>query len=172
MLAIVGELNTADAFTELQFADGRVVRLPTTLLKSEQPAQFSEETRSDQAEQIVVPLIEEQLEISRRTVATEVVRLDKRVQAFEVRLDEPLVVVSWKVERIAIGQVVEVAPPVRQEGDMTIYSLLEEQLVLTKQLVLVEEVRVSREVSERRDTSKVTLRREHLDVQREELLAK
>lgn len=172
MLAIVGELNAADVFTELQFANGRVVRLPTTLLKPEQPEESFEGTPSNQPNQIVVPLIEEQLEVSKRTVATRVVRLDKRVQAFDVRLDEPLAVVSWKVDRTAVGQVVEVAPPVRQEGDMTIYPILEEQLVLTKQLVLIEEVRVSREVFERRDTSTVTLRREHLDVEREELLAK
>ena len=172
MLAILGELNAADIFTELQFPNGRVVRLPTTLLKPAQPEESFEGTPSNQPDQIVVPLIEEQLEVSKRTVATGVVRLDKRVQAFDVTLDEPLAVVSWKVDRIAIGRVVEVAPPARQEGDMTIYPVLEEQLVLTKQLVLIEEVRVSREVSERRDTSTVTLRREHLDVQREELLAK
>lgn len=84
--------NRGSCFNDL--TDSDPFDLPTTLLKSEQPAEFSEETRSDQAEQIVVPLSEEKLEISKRTVAISVVRLDKHVQSFDVKLDEPLAIVS------------------------------------------------------------------------------
>ena len=172
MLSITGELDAADTFTDLRFADGHVVRLPTTLLRAEQPAVSFEKTRSNDPAQIVVPLSEEQLEVSKRTFATAVVRLEKHVQSFNVRLDEPIAIVSWNVERIAVGQIVETAPSVRQEGETTIYPVLEEQAIVTKQLVLVEEVRVSRELSERRDTRTVTVRREHLDIHREAVLAK
>lgn len=172
MLTITGELDATDVFTDLRFADGRVVRLPTTLLQVEQPVASSEETRSNEPAQIVVPVSEEQLEISKRTVPTAVVHLEKHVQSFDVRLDEPIAIVSWKVERIAVCQVVETAPSVRQEGETTIYPVLEEQALITKQLVLVEEVRVSRELSEQRDTRTITLRREHWGVQREAVLAK
>ena len=84
-----------------------------------------------------------------------------------MKLDEPLAVEQWKVERVAKHEVVEEAPPTRREGETTIYPVVEERLVLTKELVLVEEIHVTRAVSERRDTQTVVLRRETLQVERE-----
>ena len=63
-------------------------------------------------------------------------------------------------------QPVDAPPPVRQEGDTTVYSLVEEQLVLTKQLVLREELHVTRRDTERRDNRTVTLQRETIEVTR------
>jgi uncharacterized protein (TIGR02271 family) len=81
-------------------------------------------------------------------------------------LDEPLAIRTFDVERITINQVVDAPPEVRQEGDTTIYPLVEEQLVLTKQLILKQEVRVTKREGEKRDTQVVTLRREQLSVVR------
>ena len=171
MLSVVGKLNSAETFTELIFSDGRVVRLPTALLGAEQPSKPVGEALPLDG-QFVVPLIEEQLAIAKRTVATATVHLEKTVEAFDITLNESLAVNSWNIERVAVGQVMEVEPTVRQEGATTVYPLLEERLVLTKQLILVEEIRVTRETSEQRDTRTVTLRREHLNIEREELSAK
>ena len=171
MLSVLGKLDSTEAFTELQFPDGRLVRLPTALLELEQPRQ-SPGNFLPYEQEVVIPLSEEQLAITKRSVTTGTVHLEKTVEAFEVKLNEPLAVHSWRVERVAVGQVVEVEPTVRQEGSTTIYPLLEERLVLTKQLVLLEEIRVTRESSELRDTRTVVLRREHLSVEREALNAK
>ena len=116
---------------------------------------------------IVIPLVEEHLEVSRRTVVTGTVRLQKTVHEFETQLDEPLGVRTFDVERVILNEPVESAPPVRQEGDTTVYPLVEERLILTKQLVLKEELRVTRRDTERRDTQTVTLRREHITVEHE-----
>jgi uncharacterized protein (TIGR02271 family) len=91
------------------------------------------------------------------------------VQEYQETLDEPLAVRTFDIERVALNQVVDSAPPVRTEGATTIYPVIEEQMVLTKQLVLKEEVRVTRRDTERRDHQVVTLRREHLIVEREKI---
>jgi len=116
---------------------------------------------------VTIPLIEEQVVLDKRIVQTGKVRLHKTVQEFEQQLDEPLAVNTFDIERVILNQVVQSAPEIRQEGDTTIYPLVEEQLVLSRQLVLKEEVRVTRRISERRDTQVVTLRRDHLLVERQ-----
>ena len=69
-----------------------------------------------------------------------------------------------------LGHLVEAPSAVRVEGDTTVYPILEERLVLTKELVLLEEVRVTTEISERRDLQVVSLRRERLDVVRQDVV--
>jgi stress response protein YsnF len=96
-----------------------------------------------------------------------VVRLQKTVENYDQALDEPLAVRTYDIERVIFNRPVDSAPPTRQEGDTTVYSLVEEQLVLTKQLVLKEELRVTQRDAERRDTQVVTLRRERFEVERQ-----
>lgn len=52
-----------------------------------------------------------------------------------------------EVTRVRVEREVDAAPPVRQEGDVTIISLVEEVLVLTKRLILREEIHVRRRAS-------------------------
>lgn len=117
-------------------------------------------------DEVTVPLVEERLEVGTRTVKTGVVTLRKRVEEYQETLDVPLAARAFDVERVVLNRPVDKAPEVRVEGDTTIYSLVEEQLVITRQLILKEEVRVTRRDTERRDTRTVTLTREHLDVTR------
>jgi uncharacterized protein (TIGR02271 family) len=169
MLSILGQPNHNEALTELHFSDGRIVRLPTAMLEAEQAVEPAGDTSREEGTTLM-PLIEEQLEITKRTVVTGKVLLEKTVEAYDVTLDEPLAVSSWKVERVVLGHVVQTAPPVREEDLTTIYPVLKERMVLTKELLLVEEIRVTREFSERRDPQTFTLRREHLDIQRKDLV--
>ena len=169
MLSIFGNINLAEPVTEIQFADGHVVRLPTAMLQAETQQLPQPADALETGDTVVLPLIEEQLQVSKRTVTTGRVRLQKSVGAYDVRLDEPLAVSTIQVERVPLGHVVEVAPGIRQEGATVVYPILEERLVLTKELVLVEEVRVTQQRSEHRDTQVVTLRRERMEVQREEV---
>ena len=93
-------------------------------------------------------------------------RLEKHVHEYQETLDEQLLVRTFDIERVRLQQVVDVAPPVRQEGDTTIYPIVEERLVLTKELVLREELRVTRRNTEQRDTRVVSLKRESVTVAR------
>ena len=173
VLIVAGELNLARAYTELRMSNGQVVRLPTEILHSgggrtpdfsgSHPA--SSELESDAAS-LVVPIVEEQLIVGKRTVATGTVRLEKTVQEYQHTLDEPLAVRTFDIERVVLNRVIDAVPEVRQEGDTTIYPLIEERLILTKELILKEELRVTKRDTERRDTQVVTLRREHMTVER------
>jgi uncharacterized protein (TIGR02271 family) len=153
----------------LQFADGRIVRLPTAMLQAQTPDAPEPADAVQPGEITVVPLVEEQLQVSKQTVTTGRVRLQKSIGEYDVQLNEPLTVSMVHVERVPLGHVVEVAPGIRQEGETTIYPVLEERLVLTKELVLVEELHVTRQQSEFRDTRVVTLRRESMEVVRKEV---
>ena len=127
-------------------------------------------SRSDNGitdETITVPLIEEQLTVEKRVIETGKIRLLKSVQTYEELLDESLAVRSFDIERVIVNQPVEIPPPIRQEGDTTIYSLVEERMVLTKQFILTEEIRVTQRDTERRDRRKLVLSREYLAVERE-----
>lgn len=170
VLVSAGVLNPLAEFTEMRFADGEVVRVPTSLLRSDTRQVSALRDTEPYAEQaqgaIVVPIVEEQLHVSKRVVPTGTVRLNKTVQTYETALDEPLAIRTYDIERIVLNQPVEAAPGIRQEGDSTIYPVVEEQAIITKQLILREEIRVTRRDTERRDQQTVTLRREHVEIER------
>ena len=166
-LSVTGNLDLNASATKLCFADGRIVRVPTALLQQEEEFGSPQSARNSADDTILIPLVEDRLEVGKRTVETGKVRLQKSSEAYDVTLNEPLAVNTWKVERVPKNEVVMEAPDFRQDGNTTIYPLVEERLILTKQLVLVEELHITREFSERYDTQTVTLRRETLSVDRE-----
>ncbi len=167
LMVVSGELDPACAFTALRLPSGEVVRVATALLiPATDAGPQQDQFLSSDLESVTVPLVAERLDVRTRTVPTGKVRLQKTVQEYEEELNVPLAARTFRVERIALDQVVEAPPPIRQEGDTTIYPILEERLILTKQLVLKEEVRVTKVESETLDTQVVSLRREHLAVER------
>ncbi|MBB5060239.1 uncharacterized protein (TIGR02271 family) [Granulicella aggregans] len=169
VLAVSGQFDPAQPFTEIWMANGEVVRLSTSVLLQTSDVWKSADTQADvlsSNSSVTIPLVEERLEVGKRTVATGTVRLIKTVQEYTEALDETLAVRTFDVERIVINQPVDAPPPVRQEGNTTIYSLVEERLVLTKELVLKEEIRIIQRDTERHDTQVVTLHKEHISVER------
>lgn len=114
-----------------------------------------------------VPLIEERIDVDKRTVETGVVRtktsVDERTETVDLALRHEDVV----VRRVPMNRPVDSPVPTRQEGDTTIISLHEEVPVVTTQLVLVEEVHLRRRRSVQDIAQPVTLRRERMDVERE-----
>jgi uncharacterized protein (TIGR02271 family) len=116
---------------------------------------------------LVIPVVEERLEVSRERVETGRVRISKSVEAREVVVDDPLKREKVRVEHVPINQVVTGAvPQVREEGDITVIPILEERVVTRTELVLVEEVRIHRDHSEYHDPQRVTLRKEVVAVER------
>lgn len=113
-----------------------------------------------------IPVIEEQLQVSKQTVETGRVRLVKTVHETEETVDLPLLREEVAVERVPFEQYVDDVPPTRQEGNTTIYPVVKEVLVVQKRLVLVEEIRVTRQQTQVQDTQTVRLRREEITVER------
>lgn len=117
----------------------------------------------------VIPVVVEEAAVSKRTVERGKIRLHKRVHEREEVVNTETIEERVEVERVPVNQVVDEPPEIRQEGDTTIYPVLEEELVVVKRLVVKEEVRVRRVRNIKRDPRRITLRSEEIQVEREDL---
>lgn len=114
----------------------------------------------------VIPIVEEQAFILKRNMLTEGVRVRTVVREDEAVIDEPIATETVEVERVPLDPSVEGPVPVRQEGDTTIVTLLEEVVVVEKRLRATEEVRITKRRDVERSSQFVTLRREEAVVER------
>jgi len=113
-----------------------------------------------------IELAEETLSVSKRRVETGRVRVRIRTESEEVQARASLFEQDVDIRRVPIGRDVTEIPAVRQEGDFTIYPVLEEVLVVEKRLVLTEEVHIRRVARQTEVSQPVTLRRQRADVER------
>jgi uncharacterized protein (TIGR02271 family) len=95
------------------------------------------------------------------------VRLHKQVHEDQEVLDIPIQTEAIEVERVPVDRWIEAPAVIRQEGDTTIYPVVEEVVVVEKRLRLVEEVRVTQRRATRQVREEVALRREEILVERE-----
>jgi uncharacterized protein (TIGR02271 family) len=100
-----------------------------------------------------------QVETGRVIVTTEVEEREEPVEAV-LRREE------LSVERVPVGRIVSEMPAVRQEGDVLIVPVVEEQLVIETRLLLREEIHVRKEVHVEPVRELVTLRAEKAVVTR------
>ena len=115
---------------------------------------------------LVLPVIEEALDVHTSSVETGRVRLRKVVHEREEVVDPPLWRDEVVIEHVPINRVVEGPLSVRSEGDTLIIPLLEEVLVVEKRLLLKEEVHITKRQVETHRPQRVTLRREDAVVER------
>jgi len=148
-------------------SDGSQITLPLTDLSWKGAGTWLLSDAVRDARGLVIPVVEERLEVARERVETGRVRISKSVEAREVVVDDPLKRETVRVEHVPINQVVTgEVPQVREEGDVTVIPILEERIVTRTELVLVEEVRIHRDHSEYHDPQRVTLRKEVVAVER------
>lgn len=120
--------------------------------------------------QIVVPVIEEMIEVRKQMVDTANVRIIKTVHEHEETIGEPLKRETVEVTRVPIDRAVDSAVPAREEGNTLIIPIYEERLVVQKQLYLKEELHVTRQESvDSQALQTVTLRREEVAIERQTL---
>ena len=157
---------------------GPAVTLPLSLLEQRENGTFhltmtqseaaARTLGGEQGEHIVVPVIEEQIQVGKRVVDTGSVRITKTVHEYEEQIDEPLSRETVGVTRVAVNKAVDSASPAREEGDTLIIPIYEERLVVQKQLFLKEELHVRRQRTvDRHARQTVTLRREEVAVERQ-----
>ena len=92
----------------------------------------------------IVPVHAEEISVSRRQVAGDTVQVSTLTREEERLVDEQLTHERIEVERVPIGRPVDAVPPVREEGDTTVMSVVEEIVVVEHRLILKEEVRIRR----------------------------
>jgi uncharacterized protein (TIGR02271 family) len=120
-------------------------------------------------ESATIPLIEEQVRISKELVESGKVRISKKVTEHEESVNMHLMHEKTHIERVPVNKYVETAPPpVRYEGETMIIPVLKEVLVTEKRLMLVEELRVTKQQIETEENQKVTLRKEEIDIERDD----
>jgi uncharacterized protein (TIGR02271 family) len=117
-------------------------------------------------ELVVVPVIEEELRVGKRTVERGRVRVNKTVREHEEVIDEPLIEDRIEVERVPMNQLISEPLSTRVEGEITIVPVMKEVLVVQKQLMLVEEVRVRKTRTEVHRPQSIMLRKEEVHVER------
>ena len=117
----------------------------------------------------VIPLVEERAVILKRKKLTGGLRVRTVVRESEEVIDQPLTTDAVEVERVPLDRWVEAPVPIRQEGETTIITLLEEVVVVEKRLRATEEVRITRRRTTRQAPQHVTLRREEAVVERLEV---
>jgi uncharacterized protein (TIGR02271 family) len=121
--------------------------------------------RSADGGRATIPLLEEQAVVLKRKRITGAVRVRTTVREHEAVVEEPVQLEEIEVERVPVKRWVTAAVPVRQEGDTTIISLLEEVIVVEKRLCVVEEVRITKRRTSHDTSQRVTLRREEAIVE-------
>jgi len=161
----------------VRFENGQQVSVPADKLIQRQDGSFflpfsvgQPERRQAGAdgdeETLVVPVIAEKLEVQKRVLEREGVRIRKIVREREEVVDEPLMREEVQVKRVPINRVVDGPVPVRHVGNTMIVSLLEEVLVVEKRLMLKEELHITKEEVETYKPQRVTLRSEEATIER------
>jgi uncharacterized protein (TIGR02271 family) len=121
---------------------------------------------SDDEGRVVVPLLNEELVITKEKRNTGQVRVTTVTRQREELVDELLARDQVEVDRVAVGQPIESIPSVREEGDTIVVPVVEEVLIVERRLVLKEELRIRRVRSTERHQERVTLRKQEAMVSR------
>lgn len=115
---------------------------------------------------LVIPVIEEQLQVHKVTDETGRIRISKQVFNDVQQVNTLLNSEEIDVQRIPVNLVVEHAPLARYEGDTYIVPVIREEVITTTRLVLVEEVRITKRQMQVVDSQTLTVRREAITVER------
>jgi len=117
-------------------------------------------------EPAVIPVIEEELVAGSREVKTGTVRVSKHVEQVRKIVTAPAVRDVVEVNRIPVNRVIDAIPQMREEGDILVVPVVEEELIIQKRLVLKEEIHIRRKRATERVSKEVTLDRERATVER------
>jgi uncharacterized protein (TIGR02271 family) len=176
-LTVIPPQGSESRLVLVRFDDGRCVFIDGNLFVEQEPGVFlysgsfealtkTEETKDATSERLVLPILDEQLKISREKVVTGGVRIHKTVNERIETVDEPILQEQVEVERVPVNSFVTEAPLVRYEGDVMIVPLLEEVLVVEKRLLLREELRISKRSETIHKPQQIVLRREEARLER------
>ena len=133
-------------------------------MRQNAPCQNAEADQS--LSETTVPLLTEEIVLSRRKVETAVIRVATVTRTRDQVVAEPLTHERIEVEHVPVGRFVESAPPVREDGDVTIMPVMEEVIVTERRLFLKEEVHIRRIRTTGQHTETVRLREQQAVVTR------
>lgn len=92
----------------------------------------------------MLPLVEEQLSVTKQRVLTGRVRIATQTETIDHLLPAELTREEVEVVRVPVDRRLDSVPDMTTEGDLTIIPVVEERLVVTRELYLREEIHVRR----------------------------
>lgn len=157
----------------IQLENGRTVLVEKRLLQGQRDGSYYlplsltdvQETQVRSSDELVLPVIAEEIEVHKRTVDKPRVRISKTVQERDVIVDEPLMQEHVEVNRVVVNRMVDEPPAIRYEGSTMIVPVLEEVVVVEVRLMVREELHIIRSREEAHKAEHVVLRREEVEVE-------
>ena len=130
------------------------------------PSESAVEKSPDAHQETSFPVIEEHLNIDKKTVETGRYQIKKTVSREDFSEEIPAIHEKVNIRRVPIDKYVDNLPEIRHEGDTTIIPVLKEVIVVEKKMMLVEEIHITKTRSEVGVNVKDTLRKEHIDIRK------
>lgn len=163
----------SDVFQFKYFAITRIKKgtnyAAISIMEKDYSARPGESGRPYNEKSQTIPVVEEQLRVDKKVVESGKVHLSKRVVEDETSVTLPLTEESYDVERVPVNQVVDEPPQaMRHEGNTTIIPVVREVLVVQKRYEIVEEIRLTKNIKQEQHTEQVTLRKEQVDIDRQQ----
>jgi uncharacterized protein (TIGR02271 family) len=112
----------------------------------------------------------EKVAVGKRRVE-ELVSVKRATKTKSVSVEEPVTSEYVTVEHVHVGHFVDAVPPVREEGETIILSIVEEVAVVVKRLFLKEELRITKTRVTSHHVETVTVREQHARVTRTPMAA-
>ena len=124
-------------------------------------------TDQPQQTQDALSIVEEELHVEKRQVATGRVTVRTTTEVSEEVARATLAGESVEVTRVPVNREIDTAPSIRTEGDVTIIPVVEEVIVVEKRLVLKEEIHLRRTVTREDVAVPVKLRKQRAIIERD-----
>ncbi len=118
---------------------------------------------------VKIPLVREDVDVSKKIVETGIVRIRKIVREHEEVIDQALLCEQVEVTRVSINRVIDEPVATRYEGELLIVPVLEERVLIQKQWVLKEELHISRRSVTMHQPQRIVVRSEEAIVEHERL---
>jgi uncharacterized protein (TIGR02271 family) len=131
-----------------------------------------ERLNSEAANEVVIPVVAEELTIETRRSARAEVRVHTRIETREEVIDTPVAREEVVVERIPVNKIVDggdAVPLMREESGVLIIPVIEEAVICRTERVVREEIRVFKRRTTASTRQTVVLRREVVDIDREDV---
>lgn len=153
---------------ERNLTEAEVTRpIPQVASQMSQGTRAARATQASQDDRIVVPLVEESLQVNKEWVEAGAAQIRKSVTATRETVPVDLAHEEVDVQRVTVNRVLAEGESAvaRQEGETLVIPVVEEELVVMKRLVVREEVRVTKRRVVAREEVSDTVRREQIHIE-------
>jgi uncharacterized protein (TIGR02271 family) len=120
-------------------------------------------------DEIVIPVVAEELQVDKVSVPTGGVRIIKSVSAHEEIVEQELRRERVEVRRVPVHRVVDGPQPIIQTEDTLIVPIVQEILKIEREWVVTEEIHISRSQESQTHQERVVLNREEAKVEHYDL---